>query len=250
MRRDAPPTKPQNPASSAPIRCPLRSALFEEGYHFRSILGENEGLLRLRTGYGGVPGEGLVGPYLLLRPMGRYDLARGVPCHASLMVQLPLLWAAYLSVEALAVLERVRQGSAGAGSLLPHHPEDGLAGFLSPLQLPAWFFEVDHPGDVGVESTALGAHHEHGAALDLFALWDREAVSSDPLVGGRQEHRANEPPTPAGSRQVRGGVSLVGSGFQRTHRFRHGRRGVGSNLPVAFQGLGIQDVTQGSDLAR
>src|SRR3712207_3022768 len=86
MTRDAPPTKPQDPASSASIRCPLRSALFEEGYHFWPILGKNEGLLRLRTGYGGVPGEGLTCPYPLPGVRGRYDLARGVSGHASLMM--------------------------------------------------------------------------------------------------------------------------------------------------------------------
>ena len=53
----------------------LRSALFEESYHFRSALGENKCLLRLGPGYGGVPGECLSHPYLLLGMRGRYNLA-------------------------------------------------------------------------------------------------------------------------------------------------------------------------------
>src|SRR5215213_11091237 len=223
----------------------LWTALFEEGYHFWPILGENEGLLRLSTSYGRIPGEGLADPYLLLGVRGCYDLARGVAGHTSLMMQLPLIREPRFRVEALAVGEGVGEGVAGAGGLLPHTPQDHLAGFLPALKLCIRFLKVDHPGDVGVEPTALGAHHEHGPVLHLSAVWDRMAVAGDAVVGGCQEYRAEELPTPAGSRQVRGCFILAHSGLQRPRRLRHCSCGVGSNLPVAFQGVGIQDVAQG-----
>src|SRR5918994_5486891 len=170
----------RNPRTPLPARpyTPLRSALFgDAGYHIRPGFSEDEGLLGLGPCNGGVPGEGLADPYLLVCLRGSYDLTRGVAGHAALMMQLPLLWEACLSVEALAVGEGVGEGAAGGGGLLPHLLEDGLAGFLALLQLSIRFFEVNHLGNIGVEPAALGAHYEHGPPPNDLAVWDGVTVA-------------------------------------------------------------------------
>lgn len=117
----------------------LRSALFEESYHLGPILNENEGLF----GLGPCKEEFQAKTWptrIRCSVWGRYDLARGVADHAPL-VQHPLLGEAFVGVEALEISEGFCKGSAGAGGLLPHAPEDGFARFLSLPQLFIRFLE-------------------------------------------------------------------------------------------------------------
>src|SRR5215212_3616469 len=166
------------------------------------------------------------------------------------MVEPPLVGEPSLLVETPAIVEGLGKRAIGLCSLLSQAAKDLLAGILTPLWLSVWFFEIDYSGDVGVEPAALGAYHEHDAALDETASWDSMAITGDPLVSCRKEYRAVEPPAPAGRRQVRGRLVLAHSYLQRPCRLRYRRRGVGPNPPVALQDDRIEDVAQGCDLAQ
>src|SRR5215218_5428698 len=134
----------------------LLSVLFllsgHAGYYHWPGLSEEESLFCLCPGYGGVPGEGLIYSYLLERRRGRYDLARGVAGRAPLVVQLPLVRKSFLCIEALAVGEDVSESTARTGSLLSHPSEDNLTSSRAPLELFIQLFEINDPGDVGVET--------------------------------------------------------------------------------------------------
>src|SRR5215218_2319179 len=219
------------------------------GDHLGTGFGEDEGLFCFGPRDGGVPGKGLARSYLLECLRGRNDLTRGVASHAALMVQLPLVGKPRFSVEAPAVGEDVGQGSSGPGGL-PHAPQDGFADFLSPFQLLIGFLEVDHPCDVGVEPAALRAHDEHGPALKRVAVWDRVAVTGDSVVRGGQQDGAEELSPAAGRCQVGRRLVLAHPRFERARGFGYCRGGVGSDPPVALQGVWVEYVTQGGDLLR
>src|SRR5215208_7485091 len=135
------------------------------GYELRSVLHKNESFFGFRTPQRGVPGEGLSDLDPLPRLWGGDDLARGVAGHAALVVVPPAVGEAFCGVEAAAVVEGVGQGTAGAGGLLPHAPEDGIADLLpAGCLVVRLLLEVDDVGEVGVESAALGADDQHRPA--------------------------------------------------------------------------------------
>src|SRR5215212_5778960 len=152
-------------------------------YHVRSRLSKDKRFFGLGPGDGRVPGESLTDLYLLLRRRSRNYLSRSVAGHASLVMQLPLARKTCLRVEALAVLEGVRQRAAGMRGFLSQATKDSFAGFLPPLQLRFWLLEIDYPGNVCVQAAALGAHHEHDAPLNEVTARNGMAVMADAVVG-------------------------------------------------------------------
>src|SRR5215210_6205544 len=158
------------------------------GHDLRLFPGEHEGLFGLRAPQRGVPGEGLAGLYLLPGIRGGYDLARSVAGHAALVMVPPAVGEALFGVEAAAVAEGFVEGAAGTGCLLPHTPEDGVAGPLPAAHLGIRLLELDHPGEVGVEPPTLGTDDQHRAASQSASAWDRVPVEPHPALRGREEH--------------------------------------------------------------
>jgi hypothetical protein len=120
-------------------------------------------------------------------------------------MQSPLVRKSCLRVETLADLEGVGQRTAGTGNLFSHASEEDLTGFVPALQLRIWFFEVDHPVDVGVEATTLRAHHQHGASLEQVAVRDEMPVVAMRLSAAARSTGLRSPVagrSPAGLRQV------------------------------------------------
>jgi hypothetical protein len=166
-------------------------------------------------------------------------------------MQSPLVRKSCLRVETLADLEGVGQRTAGTGNLFSHASEEDLTGFVPALQLRIWFFEVDHPVDVGVEATTLRAHHQHGASLEQVAVRDGMPVVAMRLSAAARSTGLRSPVagrSPAGRRQVRGGLVLAHPRLQGARHLRHCRRGVGPNLPVSLQSVGVEGVGQDSGL--
>ena len=76
------------------------------------------------------------------------------------------------------------------------------------------------------------------------------AITSDAVICGRQEHRAKEISSSAGSCQVRGGLMLAHPGLQRRRSLQHRSRSAGPDLPVVIQDDWIKDVAQRCNLTR
>ncbi len=212
------PPAPERPERRSPRRVRRRVATGGTRHavraeHLGAGGGEDERLLRLGAGQGGVPGEGLPDGDLEGGAGGGDHLPGAVAGEAALVVVAPSVGDSRPRRRTAAVVEHVAQGPARAGGV-PEPGQDPLAGLEFGGQLGVGGLEVHEAGEVGVEAAPFGADHDHGPGAERRAGRDRVAVAGEAVGAGDHQRRGEQPRRPAGGEHGAGRLGLGHGGVR------------------------------------